>query len=458
MTEPLPTPVTATIDQPGSAGIPTAGSFDGSHTYTAAGTYVVTVRVTDDDAGYDEQEFEVLVNDVGTLMSLADEGGTGDILFTTFDAEAPRMMLSAVPAVGLSMMQTEATDQPPTLVLWGPGNEAIDEGWQDYIDLGTFTDPDSAGPFTFQVDWGDGSPIDTGTATIDLAGPPTAGSFDGRHAYSGSGDHIIGLTLTDNDGASVHEDFEVTVNNLPPTASIGGAPQQSPEGQAISLQANVTDPGPNDTFTYQWAVTKGESSLFASGDQSTFTFTPDDNGAYVVSLNVWDSDGAEADPAAAPVTIPVSNVAPTATFTNNGPVSVGATATVTFVNPTDPSSQDTQAGLHYAYDFDNDGTFEIGDGTYDGSVTIPSAAVPANFLGTTPGAVTIHGRIIDKDEGSTDYTTTIDVVKQHQQYFRCCERQKFRPALQAFRNGNTGCYRYVDRSSERRRFQDDDAD
>ena len=71
----------------------------------------------------------------------------------------------------------------------------------------------------------------------------------------------------------------------------------------------MTDAGPNDTFTYQWTVTKNGLAFNGTGTQATFSFTPDDNGSYVVSLNVWDSDGAEADPAAAPVTIPVSNVA-----------------------------------------------------------------------------------------------------------------------------------------------------
>ena len=94
-------------------------------------------------------------------------------------------------------------------------------------------------------------------------------------------------------------------------------------------------------------------------------------------------------------------------------MNVGVTATVRFVNPTDPSSQDTQAGFHYAYDFNNDGVFELGDGTYGGSVTNVSTTVAASYLGTTPGSVTIHGRIIDKDGGISDYTTTIDVVNNN---------------------------------------------
>ena len=64
----------------------------------------------------------------------------------------------------------------------------------------------------------------------------------------------------------------------------------------------------------------------------------------------------------------------------------GSTATVTFVNPTDPSAADA-ASLHYAYDFDNDGVFEVGDGAYAGSVTASSATVPAGFLADGRGDI-----------------------------------------------------------------------
>ncbi|MGV3483812.1 MAG: dockerin type I domain-containing protein [Planctomycetaceae bacterium] len=53
---------TATIDRAGSASAPTLASFDGSHTYTSAGTFTVTVRASDDDGGGAVGTFQVVVS------------------------------------------------------------------------------------------------------------------------------------------------------------------------------------------------------------------------------------------------------------------------------------------------------------------------------------------------------------------------------------------------------------
>ena len=91
----------------------------------------------------------------------------------------------------------------------------------------TFTDPgyvnSAAGTdeqFTYSIDWGDGTTPDTGTATVDVAGslptagtasPLTKGSFDGSHTYAADGRYNVTVTVTDDDGDSTSETFEVWV-------------------------------------------------------------------------------------------------------------------------------------------------------------------------------------------------------------------------------------------------------
>jgi hypothetical protein len=72
-----------------------------------------------------------------------------------------------------------------------------------------------------------------------------------------------------------------------------------------------------------------------------------------------------------------------------GTINERPSGSVSFSNQFDPSPVDTAAGFHYAYDFNNDGICDMGNGTYAGSGTSPSAAVPASFLNDGPGSFTI---------------------------------------------------------------------
>jgi PKD repeat protein len=98
--------------------------------------------------------------------------------------------------------------------------------------------------------------------------------------------------IFDKDGAFRTYEINIPVVNVAPTVTITGAPANSPEGTAITLGSTVTDPGA-DTFTYSWSVTKN-GSAYPTGtptNGTSFTFTPNDNGTYVVNLTVTDDDG-----------------------------------------------------------------------------------------------------------------------------------------------------------------------
>ncbi|EFO81719.1 BNR repeat-containing protein [Oscillochloris trichoides DG-6] len=139
----------------------------------------------------------------------------------------------------------------------------------------------------------------------------------------------------------------------------------------------------------------------------SWNYATDDGPTQSQDVVITATTGVSGDTTSIPFPLTVVNVAPTASLANSGPVNEGSTATVSFSNQADPSTADTTAGFHYAYDFDNDGIFEVGDGTYSGSVTSASATVPADVLAAGPGMRTVLGRIIDKDDGVNDYTTDI---------------------------------------------------
>jgi hypothetical protein len=118
------------------------------------------------------------------------------------------------------------TNVAPTLV--ARDDVSIQVGLNlNITNLGVFSDPGfrvlTATPptnetFTYSIDWGDGSAVDTGTATVDRVGNPartTLGSFNGQHRFDATGTYTVTYEVTDDDGGSDTESFTVTVSPPP---------------------------------------------------------------------------------------------------------------------------------------------------------------------------------------------------------------------------------------------------
>ena len=226
-------------------------------------------------------------------------------------------------------------------VVTAADDQATDEGTNESFELGTFVDPGADAPWSVLVSWGDSST--TGPVSFTPLGYSPFGSSAPYalpslpHAYADNGTYTVTVTVTDKDSASHFDTFQVIVDNVAPSASIEGAPASSPEGTLIELTSVVTDPGTADTHTYEWSVTKN-GNPYASGTDADFSFTPNDNGSYVVSLTVTDDDGGVGSDTA---TITVTNVAPDVEIVS-GETSVdeGDVEIYTFT-VTDPGTADT---------------------------------------------------------------------------------------------------------------------
>ncbi|HEX3111549.1 MAG TPA: Ig-like domain-containing protein, partial [Thermoanaerobaculia bacterium] len=179
----------------------------------------------------------------------------------------------------------------------------------------------------------------------------------------------------------------VTVNfvNHAPSASID-APSTGAEGSAINVTGGATDVDPGESFTFAFSVTKN-GSPYASGSGTPFSFTPDDNGTYVVSEVVTDSHGGQGTASAS---ISVSNVNPVISAVT-GPTAPlplnNATATIQ-VSYSDAGSADTHTAV-----------FTWGDNTTSTAACsggICSAAHTYSATGVYDVAVTVT----DDDGGS----------------------------------------------------------
>jgi Ca2+-binding RTX toxin-like protein len=279
--------------------------------------------------------------------------------------------------------------QRPTLTR-GVAAVTVNEG-SPATNTGTFDDADGRGTVTLTVS--------LGTVTKDAAAGTWSWSYTPPDGPSGP--TTVTITATGASGLEATTTFTLTVNNVAPTASITGAPASGhrPEGTAIALGSSVTDPSSVDTaagFTYAWSVTKN-GAAYASGSAASFTFTPDDNGTYVVTLTVTDKDGGVSPPATA--TILVDNVAPTAGL--SGPTDgVRGQARTFTLTATDPSSVDQAAGFTFAIAW--------GDGATQ-TVTGPSGTAVSHVY-TASGTYTVQVTATDKDGGTGAAATVTDMI------------------------------------------------
>lgn len=227
----------------------------------------------------------------------------------------------------------------------------------------------------------------------DQSPATTLGQFVVRRFAVKLTDGMMNLRFASMGGAGTK--FAMNALTILPTnaAAVAGADQAVNEGTLLQFAGQAAGPAP---LAYHWDF--GDGSVANGSLTPTKTYT--DQGIFNVTLTVTDGQGLQWQDS---MQVTVGNVAPAATFANNGPRNEGSTASVSFSGQQDPSALDTSAGFRYSYDFNNDGTFEITNST------ATSANLPAALSADGPAARVVRGRITDKDGGFTDYTTTVTI-------------------------------------------------
>ncbi|MEJ7590078.1 MAG: PKD domain-containing protein [Planctomycetaceae bacterium] len=228
------------------------------------------------------------------------------------------------------------------------------------------------------------------TGDLDLV-VSESGEFMLNHVWADNGSFTVTVSIVDDIGQTLTRQLDITVINVAPAVAINGAPATSPEATAITLTSTASDvAGANDPLTYVWSVTKNGAN-YATGNASGFSFTPDDNGAYVVTLTVDDGDGGNGT---STKSITVNNVAPTPTISSISSTRLEGTSISFSGTATDPAgSRDT---LSYVWNFG------------DGSATASGADVTHIYADN--GTFTVTLTVSDEDGGSASTTQTITVA------------------------------------------------
>jgi hypothetical protein len=182
------------------------------------------------------------------------------------------------------------------------------------------------------------------------------------------------------------------------------------EGGPLSLTGTFSESNPGQTHTVHIDWGDGTEPTVLELAADVFSFGPvehiyaDGPAEHTISVTVTDDKG-ESDDAQAGVAI--LNVAPTALLSGDE-ITYGQTATVSFSQQFDPSTPDTEAGFRYAYVLDA-GALE--------SVTYQTGSTAEEFWSLEEldaGTYTVFARIIDKDDGFTQYQTIVEVAKADQ--------------------------------------------
>lgn len=212
--------------------------------------------------------------------------------------------------------------------------------------------------------------------------PPVTDSLTPRHTYRDNGDYTVRLIVWDNDGGENEATAVVRVDNLPPEVD-AGPDQRVDEGDEVTFAGTATDAGALDTLEYAWDFNYDGLNFTADATGPTVSNVyPNGPNNIAVVLRVRDKDGGEAFDT---VRVEVSNVPPVITsVSDDGPAGEGTPLALS-VTATDAGTEDQ---LAYAFDWDNDGSFDE-----------TGAANKASNIWYNQGDYTVRIRVDDGDGG-----------------------------------------------------------
>ncbi|ETR70387.1 MAG: hypothetical protein OMM_03274 [Candidatus Magnetoglobus multicellularis str. Araruama] len=180
----------------------------------------------------------------------------------------------------------EIPNRPPSLVT--PENYEIYEN--DSLDLSViFSDPDSEDNHTAEINWGDGSELET--ASVD----PNSLRVTGSHIYADNGQFTIHLSITDRFGEAAETSVEVSVLNINPIIPESSNETRVDKGVSVEISQSFEDSGLNDTHTAQldWGddTTPSEAIVDQELNLVTGNHSYTTKGTYSIRLTVTDDDG-----------------------------------------------------------------------------------------------------------------------------------------------------------------------
>jgi hypothetical protein len=204
-------------------------------------------------------------------------------------------------------------------------------------------------------------------------------------------------------------------NNLPPTKISAGGPYTIKEGEGLTVKASAVDLE-GKPLEFIWDLNGDGVFGDAFGDKVVLTprqmallnLQDGTNNPRTVQVRI--KDGVNL-PVVASTTLKIENIAPTAKLVAPATGVEGVRPLIKYKAVSDPSIKDMNRGLKASWDFNDDGVWDLGDGsTYAGSVA-GAQKVPATLVADS-GPIQVRVRVFDKDGGYHELTTTIELAEK----------------------------------------------
>ncbi|HEY3353408.1 MAG TPA: PKD domain-containing protein [Polyangia bacterium] len=296
-----------------------ATTVNPTHSYAAAGTYLVRLTVTDNLGATGSDVAVATISAPGNQLPIAAAGGnrTGQVgqslEFDGSDSTDPDGTIAsyewdfgdgstkattavathAYAAAGTYLVRLKVADDKGALgqdvalvTISAPGNQppVANAGGSQSAAAGTAVTFSGSGSHdadgtivSFEWDFGDGS---THATTVVAT-----------HTYAAPGTYLVRLTVTDDKGATGLDVAVVTVTgttNQPPVATAGGS-YSATLGQAITFDGTASSDPDGTIASYAWTFGDGETGTGA-GPRHTYAAA----GTFLVRLTVTDDQGATA--------------------------------------------------------------------------------------------------------------------------------------------------------------------